>query len=108
MTAPWRWIVPLAAATAIWLLPHAGFDDRRWGLLCLFAATIGGLITRPFAAGALMLAAIAVGAILRLFTIQDGLAGYANVTVWLILAAFLFARGLVVTRLGERIAYGVV
>src|SRR5262249_34394128 len=31
-----------------------------------------------------------------------------KVTVWLILAAFLFARGLVVTRLGERIAYGIV
>src|SRR5262249_58042931 len=44
----------------------------------------------------------------RLFSIQDGLSGYANVTVWLILAAFLFARGLVVTRLGERIAYGIV
>jgi DASS family divalent anion:Na+ symporter len=46
--------------------------------------------------------------LLRLFTIQDGLSGYGNVTVWLILAAFLFARGLVVTRLGERIAYGIV
>src|SRR5262249_58684592 len=31
-----------------------------------------------------------------------------NVAVWLILAAFLFARGLVVTRLGERIAYAIV
>src|SRR5262249_4604143 len=31
-----------------------------------------------------------------------------KVTVWLILAAFLFARGLVVMRLGERIAYGIV
>jgi len=45
---------------------------------------------------------------LRLFTIQDGLSGYGNVTVWLILAAFLFARGLVATRLGERIAYRIV
>jgi len=104
----WRWIVPLALAAAIWLLPHGGFDARKWGLLCLFAATICALITRPIAAGALMIATIATGALLRIFTIQDGLAGYANVTVWLILAAFLFARGLVVTRLGERIAYGIV
>lgn len=101
-------MVPLALAAAIWMLPHAGFDMRRWGLLCLFAATICGLITRPIAAGALMIATIAAGAMLRLFTIQDGLSGYANVTVWLIFAAFLFARGLVVTHLGERIAYGVV
>jgi DASS family divalent anion:Na+ symporter len=108
MTAPWRWIVPLVVAAAIWLLPRGGFDARSWGLLCLFAATICGLITRPAAAGALMIAAIATGALLRLFSIQDGLSGYGNVTVWLILAAFLFARGLVVTRLGERIAYSIV
>ena len=108
MSSSWRWIVPLALAAFIWLLPHGGFDGRSWGLLCLFAATICALITRPIAAGALMITTIAIGAILRLFTIQDGLSGYGNVTVWLILAAFLFARGLVVTRLGERIAYGIV
>src|SRR5262245_31044183 len=108
MSSRWRWIVPLLVAAAVWLAPHGGFDTRSWGLLCLFAAAICGLITRPIAAGALMIATIAAGALLRLFSIQDGLSGYANVTVWLILAAFLFARGLVVTRLGERIAYGIV
>lgn len=108
MTMPWRWIIPLFLPAAIWMMPHGGFDARSWGLLCLFAATICALITRPVAAGALMIATIATGALLRLFSIQDGLSGYGNVTVWLILAAFLFARGLVVTRLGERIAYGIV
>lgn len=108
MHSSWRWIVPLALAAAIWLLPHGGFDARSWALLCLFSATVCSLITRPVAAGALMVTVIAVGALLRIFTIQDGLSGYANVTVWLILAAFLFARGLVITRLGERIAYGIV
>ena len=108
MRSSWRWILPLALGAAIWLLPRGGFDARSWGLLCLFAATVCALITRPIAAGALMITTIAAGALLRLFTIQDGLSGYGNVTVWLILAAFLFARGLVVTRLGERIAYGIV
>ncbi len=108
MAAPWRWVVPLGLGGAIWLLPHAGFDARSWGLLCLFAITICGLITRPIAAGVLMIGGIAAGALLRLFTIQDGLSGYGNVTVWLILSAFLFARGLIVTRLGERIAYAIV
>src|SRR5215831_13779476 len=108
MTSSWRWMVPVALAAAIWFLPRGGFDARSWGLLCLFAATVCGLITRPVAAGALVITAIAVGALLRVFSIQDALAGYGNVTVWLILAAFLFARGLVVTRLGERIAYGIV
>jgi len=104
----WRWILPLVLAGAIWILPHAGFDARSWGLLCLFAATVCALITRPLPAGSVMIVVIAAGTILRLFTIQEALSGYGNVTVWLIVAAFLFARGFIQTRLGERIAYSIV
>ena len=92
----------------IWLLPHAGFAPRSWGLLCLFAATVCALITRPLPAGALMIVVISLGMLLRLFTVQDALSGFSNATVWLIVAAFLFARGLTQTRLGERIAYTIV
>jgi DASS family divalent anion:Na+ symporter len=106
--APWRWFVPLAVAGTVWLLPHAGFSPRTWGLLCLFAATICGLMTRPLPSGAVVLVAITAGALLRLFTVQDALSGFGNVTVWLIVAAFLFARGFAETRLGERIAYTIV
>jgi DASS family divalent anion:Na+ symporter len=95
-------------AAAIWLLPHAGFSPRSWGLLCLFGATIAALITRPLPAGAVVLTAITTGVLLGLMTLQEGLAGFANVTVWLIVAAFLFARGFAQARLGERIAYSIV
>jgi DASS family divalent anion:Na+ symporter len=104
----WRWMAPPIVGAATWLLPHHGFDPHRWGLLCLFAATIGGLIARPLPAGGVVLIAITVGSLLRLFTVQDALSGFANTTVWLIVAAFLFARGFVQTRLGERIAYHIV
>jgi DASS family divalent anion:Na+ symporter len=100
--------VPLLLAAAIWLLPHAGFSPRSWGLLCLFGATIAALITRPLPAGAVVLTAITTGVLLGLMTLQEGLAGFGNVTVWLIVAAFLFARGFAQTRLGERIAYGII
>ena len=104
----WRWLVPLALAAAVWLCPHAGFDPKRWALLCLFAATICGLITQPLPNGALVFVSITTGAVLGLFTVQDALSGFSNITVWLIVAAFLFARGFVQTRLGERIAYRIV
>jgi DASS family divalent anion:Na+ symporter len=104
----WRSVAPLAAGGAIWLLPHAGFDSNSWGLLCLFGATVTALITRPLPSGAVLLVALTTGVIAGLFTIQEALSGFANVTVWLIVAAFLFARGFVLTRLGERIAYGIV
>lgn len=104
----WRWSVPLVAAGAIWLAPHAGFGPRDWGLLCLFAATVGALITRPVPYGVVMLLAITCGNLLKLITIQDALSGFSNSTVWLIVIAFLFARGFVQTRLGERVAYHIV
>ena len=100
--------MPLAAGAAIWLLPHAGFAAPAWGLLCLLAATIVALITRPLAAGAVVIVALTAGSLLRLFTIQEALSGYANVTVWLIVTAFMFARGFAQSHLGERIAYLIV
>jgi divalent anion:Na+ symporter, DASS family len=104
----WRWIVPPAAALAIWLLPHFGFPQRAWALLCLFAATIAALMSRPIPAGAAVFVAVTAGALGALFTIQDALLGFSNASVWLIVTAFLFSRGFVKTRLGERIAYHIV
>jgi divalent anion:Na+ symporter, DASS family len=100
--------VPLVFGAVIWVLPHAGFSPRSWGLLCLFGATICALITRPLPSGAMVLTAVTTGIFLGLITLQDALSGFANVTVWLIVAAFLFARAFVQTRLGERIAYTIV
>ncbi len=107
-TESWRWFVPPLVAAAIWLLPHGDFDARRWGLLCLFGATVSALITRPMPAGAVVIVALTAGVLLELVTLADALAGFSNTTVWLIVAAFLFARGFVQTRLGERIAYGII
>jgi divalent anion:Na+ symporter, DASS family len=104
----WRWVVPLAVAGLVWILPRAGFDVRSWALLSLFCATIAALITRPLPAGAVVVIAVTCGTFLRVFTIQEALSGFANVTVWLIVAAFMLARGFVQTRLGERIAYTIV
>ena len=104
-TERWRWIAPVLTGGIIWLLPHGGFSDRQWGLLCLFFGTICALIARPLPTGAVVLISITAGTLLQLFSVNDALSGFANSTVWLIVAAFLFARGLVQTRLGERIAY---
>lgn len=101
-------MIPLAAGAAVWLMPHAGFPPRSWGLLSLFAATVCSLITRPLAAGAIVMLAIAASTLLGLVTVAEGLAGFANPTVWLIVAAFLFSRGIIQTRLGERIAYHII
>jgi divalent anion:Na+ symporter, DASS family len=104
----WRWLVPLIVAAVIWLCPHAGFDAKSWGLLCIFAATIAGLIMQPLPAGAVVIIGITIANVLGIVTIQEALSGFANATVWLIVAAFIFATGFRQTRLGERIAYLVI
>jgi DASS family divalent anion:Na+ symporter len=104
----WRWAAPLATGVVVQLLPHDGFDPRGWGLLAVFAATVVGMIARPLPAGAVVLIGITVANILGLLTIRQVLSGFGNPTVWLIVAAFIFARGFVQTRLGERLAYAII
>jgi divalent anion:Na+ symporter, DASS family len=104
----WRWLVPLLCGGLIWLLPHATVAPRSWGLLALFAATVIALMTRPLAAGAVALLSITASMLLGLVTVNDALSGFANATVWLIVAAFIFARGIIETRLGERLAYHII
>jgi DASS family divalent anion:Na+ symporter len=55
-----------------------------------------------------VLIAITAGTVIGLITTQEALSGFSNPTVWLIVTAFLFARGFVQTQLGERIAYHIV
>ena len=100
--------MPLVVGAGVWLLPHAAFTPEAWGLLALFAATVCALMTRPLASGAVVLLAITASSLLGLLSIQDALSGFGNTTVWLIVAAFMFARGIVQTRLGERIAYQII
>jgi divalent anion:Na+ symporter, DASS family len=104
----WRWLAPPAVASLIWLCPHAGFDAKSWGLLCLFGSTITGLISQPLPAGAVLIIIITIANALGVVTIQEALSGFANTTVWLIVAAFIFAAGFRQTRLGERVAYLVI
>src|ERR671936_502587 len=92
--SPGGWLAPARVAAAV--------------LLFLHAAVVCALITRPMPSGAVMVIAATAGTVLGLFSLQDALSGYANVTVWLIVAAFLFSRAFIKTRLGERIAYSIV
>jgi DASS family divalent anion:Na+ symporter len=103
-----RWAAPLAVGLTVQALPHDGLDPRGWGLLAVFAATIVGMIARPLPSGAVVLIGITVANVLGLLTVGQTLSGFANATVWLIVAAFLFARGFVQTRLGERVAYVII
>lgn len=111
ITIPWRALAPLVAGAIIALLPApAGLEHRAWVYFALFVAVIVGLILEPIPAAAVGFVGIAVAVGLNLVeakpaaSIQWGLSGFANDTVWLIFAAYMFAAGYEKTGLGRRLA----
>lgn len=99
-------IIILAIGTAIWFTPvPAGLKPEAWHLFAIFVATIIGFIMQPLPIGALAVFALSVSALTNVLKIGDVLSGFADTTVWLIVSAFLFAKGFIKTGLGRRIAY---
>lgn len=111
----WRAIVPVAVAVVLALLPAPeGLKANAWRFFAVFAGVIVGLILEPLPAAGIGLIGIALAGALGLVepkpadSIKWALAGFANTTVWLIFAAFMFALGYEKTALGKRIALGLV
>jgi L-tartrate/succinate antiporter len=98
-------LVVLAAVPA-----PAGLTTTAWWYFAIFAATVTALVLEPIPAAAAGLAAVALAAALRLVEASPAdsarwaLSGFANTTVWLIFAAFVFALGYEKSGLGRRLA----
>lgn len=96
----------LAIGAVLWFLPApAGLKPQAWHLLAIFVATIIGIIMSPLPMGAMALIGIAVATLTGTLTMAQGLSGFSNSVIWLIVCAFLFARGFIKTGLGTRVAY---
>lgn len=99
----------LAVGAALWMVPRpAPVDPRAWQLLAIFVATVVGIIAKPIPMGAMAIAGIAAALATRTLTLAESLSGFANATVWLVVASFCLARGFIKTGLGTRIAYHLV
>jgi DASS family divalent anion:Na+ symporter len=100
-----RWAVVLLSGVAVSLAPiPEGIEPRSWQLFAIFVATILGLILQPLPGGAMVLLGVAATAIFGVLEPATALAGYADPVVWLVLAAFMLARGMVKTGFGQRVA----
>lgn len=98
-------IVCLVVLLALWFSPTpAGLKVSAWHLFAIFLATILGIVLQPLASGSIVLISITLCVSTKLISLGDALRFWSNSTVWLILAAFLFAKGFVKTGLGKRIA----
>jgi DASS family divalent anion:Na+ symporter len=101
-----RWGVVLSVAVGILLIPvPEGITPQSWRLLAIFAATITGSIVRPVPGAAIVLLGVTALPLFRVMPIEEALASYADPVVWMVLAAFFIARGMIKTGLGRRIAF---
>ena len=103
------WIKLIAAAlvgVVIWFIPApAGLEAQAWHMFAIFVATIVALIIKPMPMGAIAIVAIALCVLTGVTSLSDGLSGFSNSTIWLIVIAFFISRGFIKTGLGSRIAY---
>lgn len=110
-----RIVAPFAAGIVVAAIPvPAGLAPNAWLYFALFVAVIAGVIAEPIPAAAVGLAGVVVGAISGLVHASPApaaawaLSGFADRTVWLIFAAYMFALGYSKTGLGRRIALALI
>jgi anion transporter len=107
----WRAGVPLLLALVVDVLPVPdGLNPAAWHYAAIFVAVIAALVTEPLPGPAVGLLGVTVASALLLVepapldSVRWALSGFADSTVWLMFAAFMFALGYQNTGLGRRIA----
>jgi DASS family divalent anion:Na+ symporter len=90
----------------LWFLPKP--DDvsiQGWHLFAIFFATIIGVILKPFPMGVIAIFALTVTVVTGTLSFADAFSGFSNEIVWLVVFAFFISRGVILSGLGNRIAY---
>lgn len=100
------WFLPLLVGGIIWQLPSSSeVNQQTWHLCAIFLATIISFITKPMPMGAIGTIALTICVVSNTLTIEQGLSGFSDKTVWLTVSSYVVARGIIKTGLGTRIAY---
>lgn len=99
-------LIVLAVGVLIWMIPPmGGITPQGWHLLAIFVATILGFILQPLPIGGVAFIAITLAILTKTLKLDQALGGFSNSTIWLIVSAFLFAKGVIKSGLGRRIAF---
>ncbi|TCL38833.1 DASS family divalent anion:Na+ symporter [Anaerospora hongkongensis] len=101
-----RGLIVVFFGAFLWFIPAPeGVKIQAWHLFSIFVATITGLILQPLPIGAMALIGLTFPMLVGVITPAQALSGFSNTTIWLIVSAFLFAKGFIKTGLGRRISY---
>jgi divalent anion:Na+ symporter, DASS family len=98
--------IAIAVALVIWFVPAPGnLTAQAWHLFAIFAATILSVVIGAFPILTASVLAIAAAVLSGTLAPDDAYAGFANPTIVLIIVAFLVARAVVKSGLGQRLGY---
>ncbi|MFN6962249.1 MAG: DASS family sodium-coupled anion symporter [Pyrinomonadaceae bacterium] len=101
----YRWLIVIGCGLAIATAPRPeGVTDEAWRLFAIFIATIVGSVVQPLSGSAMVLLGVIATVVFGALKPADALRGYSEPVVWLVLAAFFLACGMIKTGLGRRIA----
>lgn len=93
----------------VWFYPvPAGLKPQAWHLFAVFLATVVGFVLNPFPNGIIALSSLVLAVFTNTLKLADVLTAFSGTTVWLVVSAFLFAKGFAKTGLGKRIAYAMI
>ncbi|MDR1827878.1 MAG: anion permease [Methylobacteriaceae bacterium] len=99
-------IITVGVGLVLYLIPAPGdLKPQAWHLFGLTVAIILGFILEPLPIGAVAFVGITIVALTGTLKTADVLTGFASTSMWLIVAAFMFARAFLKTGFGRRIAY---
>ena len=101
-------IIILILLTVWFSLNPEGVSKEAWHLFAIVLATILGLILQPLPIGAVAMIGITVAILTKVMKPSEALGGFTSTTIWLIVAAYMIARGFIKTDLKRRIAYKII
>jgi divalent anion:Na+ symporter, DASS family len=100
-----RWAAVLIPGVTLYFLPLPSMNSAQSHLLAVFVATIVALVAQPVRMGVSVVLAMTLLALTRTLPPAKVLSGFSNLTVWLIVSAFLFSRAITSVGFGKRIGY---
>ncbi len=99
-------IATLALAAGLWLVPPPdGLSGAAWHLFAIFAWAILSVVTGAFPVLTASVLALAAASLTGILSPAEAYSGFANPTILLIVVAFLVARAVITSGLGERLGY---
>lgn len=99
------WIIMIAVGVVIALIPPpAGMAPKAFWFLGIFVALVIGFILQPIPMGGLTFVALTLCAMLGVCTLSQAVAGWGGSVAWLVMSAFIIAKGFSKTGLGRRLS----